>query len=156
MAILKEKYKFLFVLLLLFIFKPVQAQKEYNSWVFYNQCSFVFNNNNLAVNTIPNPVGDWQASICDKHTGQLIFYSDGETAYDRSGNLMPNGNLLKGCEDASQGALIVPDPADDSSYYLFTNDCSGLGGTNGLNYNIVNMRLNGGLGDIEKKKCICM
>ena len=151
MAILKEKYKFLFVLLLLFIFKPVQAQKEYNSWVFYNQCSFVFNNNNLAVNTIPNPVGDWQASICDKHTGQLIFYSDGETAYDRSGNLMPNGNLLKGCEDASQGALIVPDPADDSSYYLFTNDCSGLGGTNGLNYNIVNMRLNGGLGDIEKK-----
>jgi hypothetical protein len=151
MALFKEKYKFLFILLFLFLFHYSFAQKEYNSWVFYTSCSFIFNNNQLQVNTIPNPIGGWEAVICDKYTGQLLFYSDGQSAYDRTGNVMPNGAGLLGCDISSQGALIVPDPADDSSYYLFTTDCDHAGGYNGLNYNIVNMRLNGGLGDIEKK-----
>ena len=57
-----------------------------------------------------------------------------------------------GCDLSAQSALIVPDPADDSSYYLFTTDCFISDGTNnGLNYDIVNMRLNGGLGDVAQK-----
>lgn len=127
------------------------AQKEYNTWIFVDSCSLVFNNGQVIANTIPNPIQGCSAMICDKHTGQLLFYSDGQSAFDRNGNIMPNGASLKGCGISSQGALIVPNPGDDSSYYLFTTDCTHAAGFNGLNYNIVDMRLNGGLGDIAKK-----
>jgi len=139
------------MLLLFFYCNTSLAQKQYQSWVFMDSCSLVFSNDQVVANTIPNPVQGCSAMICNKHTGQLLFYSDGQSAYDRNGNVMPNGASLKGCGISSQGALIVPDPADDSTYYLFTTDCIHAGGYNGLNYNVVNMRLNGGLGDITKK-----
>lgn len=154
MILFKEKYKYLFILLFLFICNNVSAQKEFNSWIFSDSCSLIFNSEPPVSNIIPNPLEGCSAVMCDKHSGQLLFYSDGMSAYDRNGNVMPNGQDLNGCGISSQGALTVPDPADDSSYYLFTTDCIHAGGTQGLNYNIVNMRLNGSLGDITKKTCI--
>jgi len=151
MYIFKEKYKYLFILLFLFFFNNAFAQKEFNSWIFEDSCSLVFDNSQVLANTIPNEMQGNSAEICDKHTGQLLFYSNGIYVYDKNGNIMPNGSGLLGCYVGSQGALIVPNPADDSSYYLFTTDCTANGGYNGLNYNIVNMRLNDGLGDVEKK-----
>lgn len=51
-----------------------------------------------------------------------------------------------GSNATSQGALIVPDPASLSKYYVFNHRATGQG-TN-LQYFQVDMTLNGGLGDI--------
>jgi gliding motility-associated-like protein len=61
------------------------------------------------------------------------------------------GGFYNSC---TQGALIVPFPADDQRYYIFTLDELEVDPTNpvaddGLRYSIVDMTLNGGLGDVQ-------
>ena len=65
---------------------------------------------------------------------------------------MPNGDDLIGIVWASQGALIVQKPGSDHLYYVFT-----VGGDDeylGLHYSIVDMHLDGGLGDVTEEKNI--
>ena len=59
---------------------------------------------------------------------------------------MPTGKDLFGDSSSSQSALIVPKPAAINIYYIFTVDWEG--GNKGLNYYVVNMTLDGGLGDV--------
>ncbi|WP_340202676.1 T9SS type B sorting domain-containing protein [Ascidiimonas sp. W6] len=103
------------------------------------------------------------STISDEN-GNLQFYSDGVTVWDRNHNIMPNGTELKGDESSTQSGLIVPHPTLTSIYYLFTVDephnanfsvsdiidvsGDGDGFNNGLNYSVIDMSLNGGLGDI--------
>jgi len=80
--------------------------------------------------------------------GNLLFFSDGVHAWDRNFALMPNGSGLLGHLSSSQGVLITPHPGNASQYFLFTN--SAIEDTNrvGVHYSIVDMTLNGGMGDI--------
>ncbi len=78
------------------------------------------------------------------HSGSLLFYSNGEKVWDRNHNLMPNGTGLLGnlaSNTAGQGVLIVPFINDTNRYYLFSQ------GTE-LYYSVVDMTLNGGLGNV--------
>jgi hypothetical protein len=66
---------------------------------------------------------------------------------------MPNGKGLLGHESSSQTALIVPMHWNKYLYYLFTIDDGAINkGKNGLRYSIVDMRLNGGKGDVVSGK----
>ena len=56
-----------------------------------------------------------------------------------------------GCESSSNGAVIVPNPGNDSIYYLFTVDCWENAGTHGLQYTSINVNANGGTGEIIQK-----
>jgi len=96
------------------------------------------------------------ASVSDPATGQLLFYTDAEKVWDANNQVMPNGtNLLGGNNiNYTQGAVIVPFPGDNQRYYVFTLDGVSIPVGNaliddGLRYSIVDMSLNGGLGDIE-------
>jgi gliding motility-associated-like protein len=69
---------------------------------------------------------------------------------------MPNGANLSGgfFNSCTQGALIVPFPEDNQRYYLFTlEELEALSLVpvvdNGLRYSVVDMTLNGGLGDVQ-------
>jgi hypothetical protein len=68
---------------------------------------------------------------------------------------MPNGLGLLGHFSSAQSALIVPVPCDINRYYLFTADQSGYFSRGiipvGVHYNIIDMRLDGGLGDVSLK-----
>ncbi len=91
------------------------------------------------------------ASVADPFTGQLLFYTNGIYVYDRNHNQMPNGFGLFSHESSSQGALIVPVPGNKNQYYIFT-----VGGAFGvttkrLHYSIVDITLNGGMGDVLTK-----
>ena len=96
------------------------------------------------------------ASVSDPTTGQLLFYTDGRTVWNANNQVMPNGaNLLGGLfNSCTQGALIVPFPEDSRRYYLFTlEELEALTSfpvvDNGLRYSVVDMTLNGGLGDVQ-------
>ncbi|MBS1585779.1 MAG: gliding motility-associated C-terminal domain-containing protein [Bacteroidetes bacterium] len=86
------------------------------------------------------------ASVCD-FNGNLLFYASPEKAWDRNNNVMPNGNGLLGQSSSTQGAAIIQSFSDPNKYYLFSlesNDAQ----TGYLYYSLVDMSLNGGLGDI--------
>ena len=89
--------------------------------------------------------------------GNLLFYTDGDTVWNKNHIPMPNGTGLSGCDgiwlnSSTQGALIVPQPNSNNIYYIFTVDCvEDSGGIKGMNYTIVDMNLNGGFGDVTSK-----
>ncbi len=93
------------------------------------------------------------ASIADKN-GNLLFYTDGDTAWNAAHIPMPNGTGLKGGDNTSnQAALIIPQPDNDSIYYLFL---TGAINDTGMYYCIIDMSRNGGFGDVIVKNILMM
>ena len=89
------------------------------------------------------------ASISDA-SGNLLFYTDGITAYDATNAVMNNGTGLLGDQSSTESAIIVKKPGSSTLYYLFTVSLPGNAG--GVSYSIVDMSLNGGLGAITAAK----
>lgn len=127
--------------------KRLYAQGQGNVWYFGHYAGLDFNT------TPPTPLLDGQlttsegcASIADA-SGNLLFYTDGIRVWDKTHMQMPNGFGLLGDPSSAQSGVIVPQPGNDSIYYVFTTpdyQSPGLG----FRYSIINMNLNGGLGDI--------
>lgn len=91
------------------------------------------------------------ASVCDA-TGQLLFYSNGYKVYNRNHVLMPNGASIVPfyTSNSTQAALIVPVIGSPDKYYLFSLQQRTAHDTAmcRLVYCIIDMSLNGGLGDV--------
>ena len=89
------------------------------------------------------------ATISD-FQGNLLFYTDGVTVWDRTHNMMPNGNGLLGNTSSTQSAIIVPKPNNINQYYIISVDSRGFSAlsANGIRYTTVDLTLNGGLGDV--------
>lgn len=85
-------------------------------------------------------------------SGQLLFYSDGITIWNKSHQIMLNGEGLFGNSTTTQSATIVPKPGSSNLFYVFTIDFQG--GTNRFSYSIVDMTLDGGLGGVTDQKNI--
>ncbi len=97
------------------------AQKEANIWIFGDGIGINFNNDRfVSFNVSGFDAFDAPSSMCDKRTGDLLFYTEGRNVWDRTFKLMPNGRELRGGYAATQAALIVPFPESDHQYYLFT------------------------------------
>lgn len=121
-----------------------------NIWYFGNGAGLDFSSGSpIAITNGALHTYEGCASICDLN-GNLLMYTDGDTIWDRNHNPMPNGTGLLGCSLGSsiQAALIMPQPLSANIYYVFTTDCGENNGLNGLRYSIVDMNLNGGLGDV--------
>jgi gliding motility-associated-like protein len=148
----------LFLILTFTLQKPVVfAQLQNNNWIFGYGARVNFSgpipvgSSNAAINS-----NESTASVSDPNTGQLLFYTDGRKVWNANNQVMPNGsNLLGGFYNScTQGALIVPFPEDNQRYYLFTlEELEALSSSpvvdNGLRYSVVDMTLNGGLGDVQ-------
>ncbi len=91
------------------------------------------------------------SSISD-YNGNLLFYTDGITIWNRNHQPMPNGTGLGGHTSSTQSGIIVPSPASPDIYYVFTVDEAGK--LKGLQYNIVDMASDGGLGDVILKNVL--
>ncbi len=85
------------------------------------------------------------ASISNSN-GDLLFYTDGLKVFDASHTLMANGSGLLGDPSSTQSAIVVPKPQSSNFYYIFTVDDGAQ--VNGTHYTLVDMSLNGGLGDV--------
>ncbi|MBK7752640.1 MAG: hypothetical protein IPI41_08570 [Flavobacteriales bacterium] len=124
------------------------AQPE-NNWWYFNNVAVDFNgvapvvHTNSAMNQ-----GEGSSSISNAD-GDLLFYTDGVSVWNRTNSQMSNGYGLLGQSSATQSALIVPKPSNCQFYYIFTvpsqNDVTPL------SYSVVDMTLDGGLGDITLK-----
>lgn len=138
---------FLFVIL----FCPdLFSQKEYNNWYFGDHAAVTFNYGSpVALNNSQTTLTEASASISDKN-GNLLFYTQGITVYNRNHQIMSNGDGLLGANSSSQ-IQIVPQPVNSRYYYIFTLDCAENHLVNGLRYSIVDMNLDNGNGGITSK-----
>ena len=124
------------------------AQNQANIWYFANNNGLDFNSGTPPT-VLTNGQGtnfEGAAAICDNN-GVLLFYTNGQTCWNRNHMPMPNGSGLMAGSSSAQGAMIIPDPGNGKRYYLFTAPSNA--GANGYRYSIVNMNLQFGLGDIE-------
>ena len=89
------------------------------------------------------------ATISDKE-GNLLFYTNGLSIYNKVHKKMNPFHQLKGDSSSTSSALIIPLPKKEKQYYVFTihTDDSFYQDAEGLNYSIVDMELNNGLGGI--------
>lgn len=85
------------------------------------------------------------ATVCDAD-GQLLFYTDGVSVWNRLHTLMPGGTGLFGDISSSNSAVVVPQPGNPNSYYIFTTEC--YYPLTGLHYTRIDMCLDGGLGAV--------
>ncbi len=139
----------LFYILVLILSQPVYSQQQAWNWFFGDHAAISFSSGApVALLNSSMLAGEGCSSISDS-SGNLLFYTDGISVYDAHHTLMPNGAGLKGAPSSSQSALIVKKPGSKNLFYIFTIDENFNNGANGFQYSIVDMTLNGGLGDVD-------
>jgi len=155
------KYKcFLYYILFIASFCSADksnAQGENNHWHFGTGHHLNFNAN-PSVYTPNSTIATYESSatVSDAQ-GNLLFYTVGCRIWDRNGNEMPNATGLKG-NNATSGIATnygsgqdcvqtLPNPANPNQYYVFSAR-SVEENSDSIYYHIVDMSLNGGLGDV--------
>jgi hypothetical protein len=141
-----------------------QAQKENSNWAFGIGQGLSFNTTPPSV--MATSINTHMANPCavSDSLGNLLFYTDGERAWDRSHNMMPNGTgLIVGrtdpmCMQDSTDVMdvnIIPVPRDKFRYYVIGSvknwvydGVSGCEQYTDVKFCIIDMSLNGGMGDV--------
>ncbi len=142
--------KKIITLIFLFICVTLSAQQEAANWYFGYGAGMQFDQATGNVNVVNDgelSTNEGCSTISDSN-GNLLFYSDGTTVWNRNHNIMQNGNGLYGDSSSTQSAIIVPKPDDINIYYVFTVDNAVDGNDYGLNYSEIDMTLDGGLGAV--------
>ncbi len=142
------------LVLVLFVSLSSVAQQN-NIWYFGLKGGLDFNSTPgspvpVAIGNSAMMADEGCGSICDMN-GQLLFYSNGVTVYNRKHEVMLNGDNLAGNISSVQSCLIVPMPGNDSIYYIFTSDAIENNYARGYNYSVVNMRGDNGSGTVVAK-----
>ncbi|AYA38697.1 hypothetical protein D3Y59_17545 [Hymenobacter oligotrophus] len=129
-----------------------QAQQQSSIWYFGQEAGLDFRQG------APTPLLDGKlstyegSSVATTSRGQLLFYTNGVTVWNRQHEPMLNGKNLMGSKSSSQSALIVPDPGSGNVFYIFTTGAEGS--SNGMRYSVVDMTAEGGLGDVKRSNML--
>lgn len=79
--------------------------------------------------------------------GDLLFCSDAKRIYDRTFNIMENGDSIMGNKASTQAAIILPKSVIDSTYYLISVEDEVVSpGQQTIWWNVINMSLDGANG----------
>lgn len=157
----------------------IYGQGEANNWFFGNGAGLHFDANGN-VTSLPNGqiFTTEGCSSISSASGDLLFYTDGRTVWDRNHVKMPNGDYfagrgLFGDPSSTQSGIIIPKPGNPDVYYIFTVDephhenaatypnrntavtmDEDDGFNNGFNYSIVNLSVvgnNGSIGNVTTR-----
>ncbi|PKQ45181.1 T9SS type B sorting domain-containing protein [Confluentibacter flavum] len=127
------------------------SQQEASNWYFGDHAGLKFHPDGSVT-----PLSDGKlktnegcASLSNSN-GDLLFYTDGLTIWNKNHQVMPNGTGLMGHSSSTQSATIVPKPGSSNLFYVFTLDYEVH--PNGFRYSIVDINLDGGLGAVTSDK----
>lgn len=138
------------LIVVLFVSIGCYAQGEANIWYFGNKAGLDFNSGAPVVLTDGQLNTFEGCATISNAAGQLLFYTDGVTVWNKNHQIMPNGTGLLGDPSSTQAAIIVPKPNNPNIYYVFT--VTELAHVEGVRYSELDLSLNGGLGDITSNK----
>lgn len=142
------KLKFLILILLSSL--ASHAQGEANIWYFGNKAGLDFNSGVPVALTNGQLNTEEGCATLSNSAGQLLFYTDGITVFNKNHQVMLNGTGLMGDTSTTQSATIVPLPGSANLFYVFTIDA--VGRPNGFRYSIIDLNLDGGLGGVTSDK----
>ncbi|WP_104736255.1 T9SS type B sorting domain-containing protein [Hanstruepera ponticola] len=145
-------FKYINFSVFLFITSFGLSQNQASNWYFGQNAGLSFGLGYPAPLENGQLVTEEGCSTISDGQGNLLFYSDGITVWNKNHQVMQNGTDLLGDESSTQSALIVPKPGSDNIYYIFTVD--DRAGNGGLRFSEVNMLLNNGLGGVTSNKNI--
>jgi len=148
---MKNVLLFLFLLL---VPSLLYAQHEADNWYFGIDAGVNFSTGSPVVLTDGQTATVEGTAVMSTSAGDLLFYTDGVTVWNKLQNIMTNGFGLHGGNSSSQSALIVQMPGSDSLYYIFTVGESGSG--YGFQYSIVDMSLQSGNGEVILKNILVL
>ncbi|WP_395057905.1 T9SS type B sorting domain-containing protein [Flavobacterium sp.] len=126
------------------------AQREANIWYFGNHAGLDFNSGSPVALTNGQLNTQEGCAVLSNSAGQLLFYTDGSTVYNKNHVVMLNGTGLLGHSSSAQSATIVPKPGSTTLFYIFTTDNEH--DPNGFRYSIVDLSLDSGLGAVTSNK----
>ncbi|WP_300568390.1 T9SS type B sorting domain-containing protein [Flavobacterium sp.] len=126
------------------------SQGPADIWYFGGNAGISFSSGNNPVAINDGKLNSREGcAVLSSNTGNLLFYTNGVQVWNKNHLVMPNGSGLLGDPSSTQSAIIVPKPNNPNQFYVFTVDL--LSGPNGLNYSIIDLNADGGLGDIITK-----
>ncbi|MFT3908741.1 MAG: gliding motility-associated C-terminal domain-containing protein [Ferruginibacter sp.] len=146
-----KKFLLFIIAFLSFFFSFSQQHWNNKIWYYGTYCGLDFNTTppTMLLNSAMG-ASEGCATMCDVN-GNLLFYTEGRTVWNRNHQAMPNGTGLHAHPSSTQAALIVPLPGSDHIYYIFTTWGLNSSFVYPVSYSIVDMTLNGGLGDVTVK-----
>lgn len=140
------------------------AQKENSNWFFglnaaltwKNTTSYaatgVYGTANATLSNMPakitgSPLATYEGCFAISDVdGNLLFFSDGITIWNKNMAVMANGSGLTGHPSSAQSGIIFPYPYSTIQYIAVTLS---FNNSNNLSYSIVDMSKNGGLGEVD-------
>lgn len=131
-------------LFLLCLFSNLLSQNETSKWYFGKYAALDFMT--VPPTTLNNSAmiqGAGCSSIADE-TGNLLFYTDGVTIWNKQHVVMANATGLQSYNIYCQSPLIVKQPGSQSIYYVFSVGSA-------LMYSVVDMSLAAGMGSVTTK-----
>jgi gliding motility-associated-like protein len=96
------------------------SQNETDNWYFGQQAGLNFSDGNFSILTdgaMNTPAG---CSAISDFEGNLLFYTNGATIWNKNHAIMTNGEGLIGEIEMVQTSIIVPNPQNENIYYVFT------------------------------------
>jgi len=144
---MEKKMKKFIVVILLFLPGIAFAQREAYNWYFPSNRAVTFNtkDGHPVSLTDGNLYGGSPATYSDSE-GNLLFYSNGDTVWNRLHKPMPMGFLDNNLSYVRYGTMIFPKPGSISQYYIFYIDQSTKNPN--LKFSVVDMNLDNGFGDV--------
>jgi gliding motility-associated-like protein len=135
--------------ILCFLSAAAAAQQD-NTWYFGQKAGLKFHQQGYLTGSLTNSqmATDEACATVSDSEGNLLFYTNGVTVWNRNHQVMDNGTGLGGNVSSTQ-TLIVPKPGSATLYNIFTVDAGG--GPAGLQYSEVDMDGDGGLGAVTLK-----
>ena len=153
------------LLLTIFFFTTSYAQKEGYNWFFGQNSGMTWNTTQSITLDDKNLVGlptplsggvtnQMEGIFCmSDGSGNLLFYSDGVTIWNRKHQQMVNGEGLFGHNSSAQSGIVVPFPDQAGKYIVLSIslNCDFLNDghiPNRIAYSIIDMSLNSGDGEV--------
>jgi hypothetical protein len=129
-----------------------EPQPPSSQWYFGERAGIDFSSGNAVAifddNLMSSPEGC--ASISDTE-GNLLFYTNGSTVWNKEHEIMENGTQIGGDSTAAQSALIIPFADDNTFFYIFTTEEVYGDDAYQLKYSIVDIKQDTALGAVVKK-----
>ncbi|HAH60041.1 MAG TPA: hypothetical protein DCL86_18065, partial [Bacteroidales bacterium] len=111
--------------------KEISAQgKQANNWYFGHEAGITFQQGSPPIALTDGKsisLGEMGTACMSDKDGNLLFYTDGKTIYNKNHHVMTNGNNMGTW--SSQGGMIVQDPGNENRYYFFNFATSGIPAT---------------------------
>jgi hypothetical protein len=142
------------IIFLLFSFVGISQPGPNSNWYFGVQAGITFNSGSpVALTNGALLTFEGVAAMSDQ-SGNLLFYTNGVTVWNRNHVPMTNGTGLLGDQSSTQSAVIVQKPGSPNIYYIFTSDNDV--GPDGIRWSEVDMTQSAGLGSVTANKNVSL